>query len=198
MKTRYFIFASVIFILLAFNACEYDNYKEPDCMLTGTVTYNGQPYVFDGNTTVLRVYQKGYGKTDTGIGIRINEDGTFSQALFSGKYYMTLANRQYPFQFADFSSLGAGLGYDTLEIDLDSSKELNLEVIPYYVIDSVTYPPLDETSTTLNVTVYFSRNNDPRLPEELPEDKYKDWCVKALTEECREHECPDSIKNTEV
>ncbi|MBR1808168.1 MAG: DUF3823 domain-containing protein [Paludibacteraceae bacterium] len=168
MKTRYFIFSSIVFILLAFVACEYDNYSEPDCQLSGRVVYDGKPYVFDGNTNVLKVYQKGFGKKDNGINIRINEDGTFSQMLFPGKYYMTLANQQYPFQFADFASLGAGLGYDTLEIDVDGAKEMELEVIPYYVIDSVTYPPLDETATTLNVTVYFSRNKDPRLPEVLP------------------------------
>ncbi len=168
MKTRYFIFCSLVLLSLLFTACEYDNYSAPDCFLTGKVTYNGKPYVFDGNTNVLRVYQKGFGKTDNGVSIRISEDGSFSQLLFPGKYYMTLANQQYPFQFADFTSLGAGLGYDTLEFDIDSNKEMEFEVIPYYLIDSVTYLPLDETSTTLNVTVYFRRNPDSRLPEELP------------------------------
>ncbi len=167
MKTRSFILMTLMFAM-TFVACEYDNYDAPDCFLTGKLTYNGKPYVFDGNVSVLRVYQKDFGKTDNGISIRVKEDGTFSQLLFPGKYYMTLANRQYPYQFADFNSLGAGLGYDTLEIDIDGNKELNLEVIPYYIIDSVTYIPLDETSETLNVTVYFSRNKDSRLPEELP------------------------------
>jgi|GEM_PF-709384 len=165
MKTKHIL---LLFAAVLLSACEYDNYKAPDCYLTGNVTYNGKPYVFDGNTSVLRVYQKGFGKTDNGVGIRIGEDGNFSQLLFPGKYYMTLANQQYPFQFADFHSLGAGLGYDTIEIDLDGSKQMELEVIPYYIIDSVTWLPLDETSTTLNVTVYFSRNKDSRLPETLP------------------------------
>lgn len=168
MKTRNFIFITLIFLAAVFSACEYDNYDGPSCYLTGTVTYDGKPYVFDGNTSVLKVCQKGFGKDDGGVGIRINEDGKFSQLLFAGKYYMTLSNHQYPFQFADFNPLGAGLGYDTLEIDLDSNKEMNLEVIPYYIIDSVTYLPIEETLTTLNVTVYFHRNDDPRLPEVLP------------------------------
>lgn len=155
-------------IALTFAACEVDNYDGPECFLTGSVFYKDKPYVFDGNSSVLRVYQKGFGKEDNGQSIRINEDGTFSKLLFGGKYYMTLANHQYPFQFADFHSLGAGAGYDTLEFDLDSNKEMKFEVIPYYIIDSVTYVPLDETSTTLNITVYFSRNDDPRLPAVLP------------------------------
>ena len=136
-------------LALCLTACEYDNYDGPECRFTGHVTYQGKPYVFDGNKGVLKAVQKGFGKNDGGTSIRINEDGTFAQLLFAGDYYLTLDNRQYPFQFADFNSLGAGIGYDTIP-------------------DSVGFDPLDEESTELKVTVRIRRNPDERLPETLP------------------------------
>lgn len=155
-------------LALCLTACEYDNYDGPECRFTGHVTYRGKPYVFDGNKGVLKAVQKGFGKNDGGTSIRINEDGTFAQLLFAGDYYLTLDNRQYPFQFADFNSLGAGIGYDTIPIHLTGNTERDFEVIPYYLIDSVGFDPLDEESTELKVTVRIRRNPDECLPETLP------------------------------
>lgn len=151
-----------------FSACEYDNYPAPDCYFTGRVTYQGKPYQFDGNKTVLKAVQKGFGKNDGGTSIRIADDGTFSQLFFAGDYYLTLDNRQYPFMFADFQSLGSGLGYDTIPMHLTTNAEREFEVIPYYLIDSVGFDPLNADSRELKVTVRIRRNPDLRLPADLP------------------------------
>lgn len=162
------LFLILCSIAVLFAACEYDNYKGPECRFTGNVTYQGKPFVFDGNASVLKAVQKGFGKNDTGTPVRINEDGTFSQLLFAGDYYLTLANQQYPFLFADFKSLGQGLGYDTVPITLTGNSQRDFEVIPYYIMDSIVYDPLDSTSTELKVTIHIKRNPDSRLPETLP------------------------------
>ncbi|MDY2942815.1 MAG: DUF3823 domain-containing protein [Paludibacteraceae bacterium] len=168
MKSYY---SSLVCLLIAacMTACAYDNYDQPDCYLTGHVTYAGKPFVFDGNVSVLKAIQKGFGKNDPGMSIRINEDGTYSQLFFAGDYYLTLANQQYPFQFADFHSLGAGLGYDTIPIRLSGSMSRDFEVIPYYLMDSIVYDPLDSSSTELKVSVRIRRNPDAQLPDTLPE-----------------------------
>lgn len=162
------LFLTLCGIAVLFAACEYDNYKGPECRFTGNVTYQGKPFVFDGNASVLKAVQKGFGKNDPGTPVRINEDGTFSQLLFAGDYYLTLANKQYPFQFADFKSLGQGLGYDTIPLTLTGNTQRDFEVIPYYFMDSIGYEPLDSTSTELKVTIRIKRNHDPSLPDSLP------------------------------
>lgn len=162
------LFFSICCMAFLFAACEYDNYKGPECRFTGTVVYQDKPFVFDGNVSVLKAVQKGFGKDDPGTPVRINEDGTFSQLLFAGDYYLTLANQQYPFLFADFKSRGQGLGYDTIPMTLTGNAERSFEVIPYYLMDSISYEPLDSTSTELKVTIHIMRNPDSRLPMELP------------------------------
>ena len=84
MKKLNILFAFCLALCLS--ACEYDNYDGPECRFTGHVTYQGKPYVFDGNKSVLKAVQKGFGKNDGGTPIRINEDGTFAQLLFAGDY----------------------------------------------------------------------------------------------------------------
>jgi len=162
---KYFLLLTVVALCAA---CEYDNYEAPQSRLYGQFTYNGKPFVMDNQVDVLRIYQKGYGKNDVGVSIKASEDGTFSQLLFDGQFYLTLANQRYPYQISEFKSLGNGLGYDTIPVEMKGDRQMNFEVIPYYLIDSVTWLPLDSTSKTLNVTVYMRRNPDSRLPETLP------------------------------
>lgn len=162
------LFLSILCIATLFTACEYDNYDGPECRFTGIVTYQGKPFVFDGNASVLKAVQKGFGKEDSGTPIRISEDGTFSQLFFAGDYYLTLANQQYPFMFPEFKSLGTGLGYDTIPMTLTGNAERNFEVIPYYLMDSIYYEPLDSTSEELKVTIHIKRNPDTNLPDTLP------------------------------
>lgn len=167
MKKLKYIIAMLI-ALVGLASCEYDNYEGPQFQFRGNVFYGDSNIVFDSNVNILKACQKGFGKTDGGQHIRISDEGTFSQLFFAGDYWLTLSNNQYPFIFPDFPSLGNGLGYDSVFVHIDSDKQMNFECIPYYVFDEITYTPLDENSTTLDVTFTFHRNNDPRLPEELP------------------------------
>ena len=163
---KYFLMLCAV--ALSFAACEYDNYEGPEYYLKGNLFYGDSNIVFDSNVSILKACQKGYGKTDGGQSIRISDDGTFSQLFFEGDYWLTLANNQYPYMFPDFPSLGNGLGYDSVYMHIDDDQQINFECIPYYVFDEITYTPLDENSTTLDVTFTFRRNDDPRLPEDLP------------------------------
>jgi hypothetical protein len=123
----------LIFIL---TSCEYDNYDAPSISFTGRLTYNGQNFMYDGNPAhnVLRIYQKGFGKMDTGVALQINETGSFSELLFAGDYWLTLNNQQYPFEFAEFESHGTGLGYDSVYLNIQSNTIKNIEITPYFII----------------------------------------------------------------
>jgi hypothetical protein len=134
MKKLIFIYIALFTVLLT--SCEYDNYDAPNITFKGNLMYNGHKYLFDGNPSlsVLTLIQKGFGKVDVGTNVRIDENGAFSQLIFSGDYWFTLANNQYPFEFKDFNSLGVGLGYDTITMSITKSIVKDIEVIPYYEI----------------------------------------------------------------
>lgn len=133
-KHLYILLVSVIFF-----SCEFDNYDPPSLVFEGNLIYNNEPFLYDGsaNRPVLRLYQEGFGLQDYGTVVRVNEKGYFSQLFFSGDYKLTLNNAQYPFEFKDFNSLGVGLGYDSIAVNLKGSIQRDFEVVPYYVISEV-------------------------------------------------------------
>ena len=156
-------FLTIISLIVLITSCEYDNYDEPSVVFSGKLLYNGENFLFDGNPSrgVLKVIQKGFGKVDTGIGIKINEQGEFQQLLFPGEYWLTLNNNPYPFEFTDFESLGAGLGYDSIYMNLRKSVEMNFEVKPYFHISDFT-AEVDGDNLLLRCNV--SINTDTREP----------------------------------
>lgn len=129
----------IILLGLIFTSCEFDNYDPPSAFFRGNLTYNSTTFLYDGNPAVpvLRLFQEGFGKEDPGQVARINEEGYFSHLLFPGDYKLTLENTAYPFEFDDFSSLGIGLGYDTIAIKLTGSMDRDFEITPYFTLSNV-------------------------------------------------------------
>ncbi len=127
---------SIAILMLVLSSCEYDNYDEPSVVFNGRLTTNGDNFLYDGNQGVLKVIQKGFGKVDNGIYLRVDESGKFQQLLFPGEYWLTLNNVKYPFEFEDFHSLGSGLGYDSLYMNINSNITKNFEVKPYFNISN--------------------------------------------------------------
>jgi hypothetical protein len=123
-------------VLWASVGCKYDNYAPPSLTYSGRLTFQGDTFHYDGNPArgLFNLLQSGYGKVDPGIGMRVDQNGSFSQLLFKGHYGLTLDNYAYPFEFTDFKSRGAGLGYDTLSFDIAQNVSRNFEVTPYYKI----------------------------------------------------------------
>jgi hypothetical protein len=130
------VFLSIILFTVLLSSCEYDNYDAPSLTIKGNIMYNGNKYVFDGNPNigVITLVQKGFGKIDVGTNVRIDENGAFTQLIFPGDYWLTLANNPYPFEFKDFHSLGTGLGYDSIPMNITSNVVKDIEVTPYYQI----------------------------------------------------------------
>ncbi|MBW1726693.1 MAG: DUF3823 domain-containing protein [Deltaproteobacteria bacterium] len=157
----------IILLGIILTACEYDNYNPPECFFQGYLTYNGEPFLYDGSPSVpvLRLYQEGFGLEDGGQVARINEEGFFSHLLFAGDYKLTLQNVLYPFEFDDFSSLGTGLGYDTLAINITGDMERNFEITPYFTLSNVSAVVSgNDIVATFNVTAV----DDPSLENPTP------------------------------
>lgn len=132
------IILSIILFTVLLSSCEYDNYDAPNLTFKGNIVYNGNKYVFDGNPSfgVITLVQKGFGKVDVGTNVRIDENGAFTQLIFPGDYWLTLANNPYPFEFKDFKSKGVGLGYDSIPMTINSDVVKDIEVTPYYQISN--------------------------------------------------------------
>jgi len=157
------IYLSFILFTMLLSSCEFDNYTTPGISFKGNLTYKGNNYLFDGNPGlgVLTLIQKGFGKIDAGTNVRINENGSFSQLIFPGDYWLTLANNPYPFEFKEFKTMGVGLGYDTIPMKISSNTVKNIEVTPYYQIKDFTATVVDgnivtnfnvvKTDSTINV-----------------------------------------------
>ncbi len=129
----------MLFIISTSIGCEYDNYTPPKLLYSGRLTFKNDTFHYDGSPFrgVFKLVQSGFGKVDPGIGMRVDQNGYFSQLLFRGKYGLTLQNVKYPFEFADFKPLGAGLGYDTLYFDIDHNITRDFAVTPYYEISDL-------------------------------------------------------------
>ena len=138
MKTRIYRLLTVSLAALCFAACEYDNYEEPTVAFEGQLLYNDQPFLYDGNSarTMFTFLQKGFGKDDVGTPMHIKADGSYRQLLFRDQdYWLTLQNRNYPFEIEEFENTGRG--YDTTYYKMSSAVKQDFHVTPYYEISDV-------------------------------------------------------------
>ncbi|MDL2221806.1 DUF3823 domain-containing protein [Parabacteroides sp. OttesenSCG-928-N08] len=159
-KVIYYIAA--VCLLLA-TSCEYDNYDAPSVYMSGKLTHNGQNFLYEGSRGLLRVYQKGFGKQDGGTSVRVDHNGDYQQLLFPGDYWLTLENNPYPFEFKDFKSLGVGLGYDSIYVNLKSNYEKTFEVTPYYNVTE-----LEPTIKGNNIVLRFKVTKNSEVSGEVP------------------------------
>ena len=83
MKIKSICLATIAILLLA--SCEYDNYDMPNAILSGRVVYEGTPVGVRATATRLELWQGGYANR-TKIDVNIAHDGTYSAALFNGRY----------------------------------------------------------------------------------------------------------------
>ena len=132
------IFLSITLLSIIFASCEYDNYDAPSLTFSGNVVYNGKNLQWDGSAarTILRVFQTGYGKVDTGTFIQVKDDGSFNQLLFHDEYWLTPYNNQFPFEFSQFN-YESGVGYDSIYIDMKNDLQMDIEVTPYYELSEL-------------------------------------------------------------
>ena len=118
-----------LMIMAAAQSCKKDNFDAPDTMLKGRLVYNGEPIEVEYNQVPFELYQFGFGKVGP-LGTTFAPDGTYSMVLFKGEYKLIIPNGQGPFKWKQT----AGGAPDSLTISLSGNQELNLEVIPYYMI----------------------------------------------------------------
>jgi len=172
MKT--FIILLAALVGFALTSCEIDNYEAPAAILSGTVTYNGNPVGVRTNGTQLELWQDGYALREK-IAVHIAQDGTYSARLFSGEYKMVrLAGAPWKAESSD-----------TIVINVNGNTTQDVEVEPYFIVHDAVIQQLgnvvqaefvvdqiDTEASLSNVKLYLSKS-------QLVDENYKDLAVSA-------------------
>lgn len=125
-KIQYIVLVALIVCL---SSCKKDNFSEPTSLLSGKVVYKGDPIEVEFGKVTFEIYQFGFGRVGP-IGSSVAQDGSYSVLLFDGEYKLIFPNGQGPFMWPRTASGNP----DSITIDLKGSKELNIEVMPYYMV----------------------------------------------------------------
>lgn len=128
MKTTLYIFL-IILLFTVYSCNKKDNYSPPNAQLTGAILYQGDSIYLEYNRVPYQLYQYGFGKVGP-IDGAFTQSGTFNSLLFNGDYRFIVPNGQGPFLWPQ-TSTGSP---DTINITMNGSQNLNIEVMPYYMI----------------------------------------------------------------
>jgi hypothetical protein len=110
-------------------SCKKDNYDAPSSTLSGKLVYQGAAVELEYDRVPFRFYQYGFGKTGS-IDGTFAPDGSYSAVLFDGSYKMVIPIGQGPFKSKE---IAAGVP-DSIDINLNGSRVLDIEVEPYFMI----------------------------------------------------------------
>ncbi|MGQ8335326.1 DUF3823 domain-containing protein [Sunxiuqinia sp. A32] len=161
-------------ISMIFSSCEIDNFEAPAAMLSGTVTYNGNPVGVRTNGAQFELWQDGYALREK-IAVHIAQDGTYSARLFNGEYKLVrLAGAPWDAQSSD-----------TIVINVSGNTEKNVEVKPFFTISDESFEvkgnavvakfkvnQVDPDAALQDVKLYLSKNV-------LVDENQKDFALKA-------------------
>jgi hypothetical protein len=125
IKFHYILFFALSTVILS---CKKDNFDAPKAALTGRIVYQGEPLNFEYKKVSYELYQSGFGKTGA-IGSIFTPEGAFSHLLFDGLYKMVVPIGQGPFVWKQ-----TGGKPDSIAITLKGNTNMDIEVMPYYMI----------------------------------------------------------------
>jgi hypothetical protein len=109
-------------------SCSKDTYDAPGSTFSGRIVYNGEPINVAYNQVRFQLWQSGFGKL-TPIDVTIKDDGSFSSLLFNGSYKLSFPGGQGPYMTRQNGSVK-----DTIALDINGSKTMDIEVVPYYMV----------------------------------------------------------------
>lgn len=140
-----YVIAAFIFIL---SACEYDNYEPPTSKLTGRIIYEDTPVGVRHDVDVLQLYEPGWDNLGP-INVHVNQDGTFSSALFDGDYKLVLVPGNGPWANQQ----------DSIDVQVRGSATIDVPVEPFFWIENETF---NVEGTTLSASFDLQQLNENR------------------------------------
>ena len=119
---------SLTFITCLFS-CKKDNYTPPASQLSGALTYKGDSIGVEYDRVPFQLYQYGFGKVGA-IDGTFDQNGSYHALLFDGDYKFIIPGGQGPFLWKQTASGDP----DSLSITMKGNQNLNIEVMPFYMI----------------------------------------------------------------
>lgn len=160
MKLNKLLTIAIMALGLGLTSCEYDNYEAPEYVFSGKLlTPDGKQFNYDSSKSLFNFFQSGYGKIDTGTGMRVDNNGHFQQLLFNADYKLTLVNHALPFEIDEFPPLE--IGYDSIPYHINGNVDQTFTVRPYYTISNMT---AQLEGKRINVTFDITKNTDTSKP----------------------------------
>lgn len=148
MKNKYLI---NIITCIIFIGCSYDNYVQPESILSGKVTYKNEPVSVRSNGTQLELWQDGYALRAK-IPVYIAQDGSYSAILSDGNYKIVrLSGAPWENQT------------DTISVTVKGNTALDIPVIPYFIVKNVTFQKTNNEITTKFVIEKISQTANLNL-----------------------------------
>lgn len=138
MKRTLYIYCASLAMLLS--ACEKDNLKEPTSILSGKVTFQGQPIGVRTGGVQFEIWQPGYAFF-TKIPLNIAQDGSFKATLHDGDYKLVRLPNAGPWVN----------NTDTINVSVKGSASVDIPVEPYFVIKNASF-----TRNGTDVTATFT------------------------------------------
>lgn len=126
--------------MVVLSACEKDNLKEPESVLSGKVVFQGQPIGVRSGNVQFEIWQSGYAFF-TKIPLNIDQDGSFKATLHGGDYKLVRLPNAGPWVN----------NTDTINVSLNGSASVDIPVEPYFVIKNASF-----TKSGTNVSVTFT------------------------------------------
>lgn len=117
----------ILLTAVVFAACEKDNYDEPDVTLSGAITYEGDTLRVKSGEVTLQLFEMGWNASASSyVSVHVDQDGTFTQKIFSGKTYKLICSDTGPWNLPATS--------DTITLQTAGDIRQNVEVRPYFLL----------------------------------------------------------------
>jgi len=120
-------------IAVLFASCKKDNYDAPEADFSGRIVYKGEPISVQYGQVNFELWQSGFGNYSA-LNVNVSQDGTYSAKLFNGDYKLVFSPNQGPFLWKK----NAAGKQDTIAVNINGSKTMDIEVMPYYMIRGAT------------------------------------------------------------
>lgn len=155
MKKYRFLYYLAIIGLLTFgmSSCQKDNFEAPKTKFTGHLVYKGKPLQVKNTgdqigSVYFELWQSGYGKSGA-IDVYLNQDGSFSALLFNGDYRLVIPTSQGPFVSLENDQTHS----DTIPLSLHGNTDMDIEVLPYYLVDKADFTVGADSVVTVNASI---------------------------------------------
>lgn len=129
-----------------FTSCEIDNYDEPGSFFEGKIVYKGEAINVSTKDVSFQLWEPGWQKSYP-INVELAQDGSFSSLLFDANYKLVIPSNQGPWR----TKINSETGSDTILVNLNGNKTLDIEVEPYYMIRNLQF-----SNSGKNVVATFS------------------------------------------